>query len=150
MGFGEGATLRNEQSTSDLLSQVQTEDILQFGLIPELVGRMPVVTYLQPLDTEGLIQVMTEPKNSLIKQYQALFAMENSELRFTDGALLAIAEQAQDRGVGARGLRGILEDVMLDIMYDLPDQEEGRMYTIDEHVITGRRALFQMPTSKSA
>ncbi len=150
LGFGEAGSLRNEQSVSDLLAQVQTEDILKFGLIPELVGRMPVVSYLQPLDVEGLIQVMTEPKNSLVKQYQALFAMENCELKFTDGALRAIAEKAIDKGVGARGLRGITEDVMLDIMYDLPDQEDGRVYTIDETVIMGTRKLFTMPTTKSA
>ncbi|MFK8111078.1 MAG: ATP-dependent Clp protease ATP-binding subunit ClpX [Rubripirellula sp.] len=150
LGFGDGASTRNEQSTSDLLAQVQTEDILKFGLIPELVGRMPVVTYLQPLDVDGLIQVLTEPKNSLIKQYQALFAMENCELNFTDEALRAVAQKAIDKGVGARGLRGILEEVMLDIMYDLPDQEDGRVYTIDETIINGKQGLFQMPTTKSA
>ncbi|EMI41190.1 ATP-dependent Clp protease ATP-binding subunit ClpX [Rhodopirellula sp. SWK7] len=150
LGFGEAGSLRNEQSVSDLLAQVQTEDILKFGLIPELVGRMPVVTYLQPLDVEGLIQVMTEPKNSLVKQYQALFAMENCELNFTEGALRAIAEKAIEKGVGARGLRGIAEDVMLDIMYDLPDQEDGRVYTIDETIVSGSRKLFTMPTTKSA
>ncbi|EMI54159.1 ATP-dependent Clp protease ATP-binding subunit ClpX [Rhodopirellula sallentina] len=150
LGFGEASSLRNEQSVSELLAQVQTEDILKFGLIPELVGRMPVVTYLQPLDVDGLIQVMTEPKNSLVKQYQALFAMENCELNFTEGALRAIAEKAIEKGVGARGLRGIVEDVMLDIMYDLPDQEDGRVYTIDETIVSGARKLFTMPTTKSA
>lgn len=150
LGFGESSSMRNEESVSDLLAQVQTEDILKFGLIPELVGRMPVVTYLQPLDMEGLIQVLTEPKNSLVKQYQALFAMENCELNFTDGALRAIAAKAIDKGVGARGLRGIMEDVMLDIMYDLPEQEDGRVYTIDEAIVAGQRELFQMPTTKSA
>lgn len=150
LGFGEAGSLRNEQSVSDLLAQVQTEDILKFGLIPELVGRMPVISYLQPLDVEGLIQVMTEPKNALVKQYQALFAMENCELNFTAGALRAIAEKAIDKGVGARGLRGITEEVMLDIMYDLPDQEDGRVYTIDETIIMGTRKLFTMPTTKSA
>ena len=150
LGFGSGSGLRNEQSTSELLSQVQTEDILQFGLIPELVGRMPVVSYLQPLDEDGLVRVMKEPKNSLIKQYQALFQMENCELNFTDEALHYVAAQALEKGVGARGLRGILEEVMLDIMYDLPEQEDGSVYTIDETVVSGSRKLFQMPTSKSA
>jgi ATP-dependent Clp protease ATP-binding subunit ClpX len=150
LGFGESASMRNDQSVSDLLAQVQTEDILKFGLIPELVGRMPVVTYLQPLDIEGLIQVLTEPKNSLVKQYQALFAMENCELNFTEDALRAIAAKAIDKGVGARGLRGIMEDVMLDIMYDLPEQEDGRVYTIDEAIVSGAQELFKMPTTKSA
>ncbi|NND99803.1 MAG: ATP-dependent Clp protease ATP-binding subunit ClpX [Pirellulaceae bacterium] len=150
LGFGGGVGDRNEQSTADLLAQVQTEDILQFGLIPELVGRLPVVSYLQPLDEDGLVRVMKEPKNALTKQYQALFQMENCELEFTDGALHQIAVRALEKGVGARGLRGILEEVMLDIMYDLPDQEEGSRYTIDESVVLGSRKLFQMPTTKSA
>ncbi len=149
LGFG-GESMRNEQTDSELLAQVQTEDILQFGLIPELVGRLPVVSYLQPLDEDGLVQVMKEPKNALVKQYQALFQMENCELQFTDGALHFIAEKALAKGVGARGLRGILEEVMLDIMYDLPDQPEGTVYTIDEKVVAGVRDLFQMPTTKSA
>ena len=93
---------------------------------------------------------MKEPKNALTKQYKALFQMENCELEFTDGALHQIAARALDKGVGARGLRGILEEVMLDIMYDLPDQEEGKVYTIDESVVEGERDLFQMPTTKSA
>ena len=150
LGFGSGVGERNEQSTSDLLAQVQTEDILQFGLIPELVGRLPVVSYLQPLDEEGLVRVMKEPKNALTKQYKALFKMENCELEFTDGALHQIATRALEKGVGARGLRGIMEEVMLDIMYDLPEQEEGSVYTIDESVVLGSRKLFQMPTTKSA
>ncbi len=149
LGFG-GDSVRNEQSESDLLAQVQTEDILQFGLIPELVGRLPVVSYLQPLDEEGLVRVMKEPKNALIKQYQALFQMENCELRFTDEALHFVAAKALAKGVGARGLRGILEEVMLDIMYDLPEQEEGTVFTIDESVVSGGKNLFQMPTTKSA
>ena len=86
----------------------------------------------------------------MIKQYQALFAMENCELNFTDEALHFVAAKALDKGVGARGLRGILEDVMLDIMYDLPEQEDGRVYTIDESIVSGSRKLFQMPTTKSA
>ncbi|MEM9367968.1 MAG: ATP-dependent Clp protease ATP-binding subunit ClpX [Planctomycetota bacterium] len=150
LGFGEGATLRNEMTTSELLTHTQTEDILQFGLIPELVGRMPVVSYLQPLDVEGLVSVLTEPKNSLVKQYQALFEMENCELNFTEGALRHIAQEAMDKGVGARGLRGILENVMLDIMYDLPEQGGEKVYTIDEKVVTGAHKLFHMPTTKSA
>ena len=150
LGFGSAVGERNEQSTSDLLAQVQTEDILQFGLIPELVGRLPVVSYLQPLDEEGLVRVLKEPKNALTKQYKALFKMENCGLEFTDGALHQIAARALEKGVGARGLRGIMEEVMLDIMYDLPDQEEGSVFTIDENVVSGVSDLFKMPTTKSA
>ncbi|MCP4885396.1 MAG: ATP-dependent Clp protease ATP-binding subunit ClpX [Planctomycetaceae bacterium] len=149
LGFS-GDNIRNEDSDSDLLAQVQTEDILQFGLIPELVGRLPVVSYLQPLDEEGLVRVMKEPKNALTKQYEALFKMENCDLHFTDEALHYVARKALAKRVGARGLRGILEEVMLDIMYDLPDQEDGTQFTIDESVVSGARKLFQMPASKSA
>jgi ATP-dependent Clp protease ATP-binding subunit ClpX len=150
LGFGGSGSLRNEQTASELLAQVETEDILQFGLIPELVGRMPVISYLQPLDEEGLVRVLTEPRNSLVKQYQALFQMESCELRFTEEALHFVARRALEKGVGARGLRGILEEVMLDIMYDLPDQEEGSVYTIDEAIVSGNRKLFPMPSAKSA
>jgi len=149
LGFA-GDSVRNEQSEAELLTQVQTEDILQFGLIPELVGRLPVVSYLQPLNEEGLVRVMKEPKNALTRQYQALFKMENCDVEFTDGALHYVAQQALAKGVGARGLRGILEDVMLDIMYDLPEQEDGTVFTIDENVVAGSSDLFKMPTTKSA
>ena len=150
LGFGSDVGHRNEQTEAQLLAQVQTEDILQFGLIPELVGRLPVISYLQPLDVDGLVQVLREPKNALIKQYQELFRMEGCELNFTDDAVRMVAQQALEKGVGARGLRGILEDVMLDIMYDLPDQPEGSQFTIDEAIVAGRRKLFPMPTSTSA
>lgn len=149
LGFG-GQNVRNEQSEAELLSQVQTEDILQFGLIPELVGRLPVVSYLQPLDEEGLVRVMKEPRNALVKQYQALFRMEDCELDFTDEALHYVARKALAKGVGARGLRGIVEEAMLDIMYDLPEQEKGTVVKIDESVVAGKKDVFQMPTTKSA
>jgi ATP-dependent Clp protease ATP-binding subunit ClpX len=96
------------------------------------------------------VQVLTEPKNALTKQYQELFRMENCELRFTTEALNLIAKQALEKGVGARGLRGILEEVMLDIMYDLPEQQEGSQFTIDVSIIEGKRTLFPLPSSKSA
>ncbi len=148
LGFGGGSSLRDESDVSTLLSQVRSDDILEFGLIPELVGRLPVVSNLLPLDAEGLVRVMKEPKNALTKQYQSLFQMEKCELKFTDAALYHIAQKAIDKGVGARGLRGILEEVMLEIMYELPDQPEGTVYTIDESVVAGDTKLF--PMSKSA
>ena len=150
LGFGEGTGKLNEQTHSELVAEIQVEDVMQFGLIPELVGRLPVVSYLQELDEEGLVRVLREPKNALTKQFQALFQMEKCELNFTDEALHQIARRALDKGVGARGLRGILEEVMLDIMYELPDQEEGQVYTIDEDVVAGKQNLFQMPATKSA
>ena len=150
LGFGCEAKEQPKWSNGELLSQVQTDDILQFGLIPELIGRLPVISHLKPLDVEGLLQVLTEPKNALIKQYQELFRMENCELRFTTEALNLIAKQALEKGVGARGLRGILEEVMLDIMYDLPEQQEGSQFTIDVSIIEGKRTLFPLPSSRSA
>jgi ATP-dependent Clp protease ATP-binding subunit ClpX len=145
LGFGGGAGIRNEQDTAELLQYVNTDDVLEFGLIPELVGRLPVISHLEPLDIDGLVRVLREPRNALTKQFEALFEMEECKLEFTEDALRTIAGRALERGVGARGLRGILEDVMLDIMYDLPDQERGSTYTIDESVVTGARKLFSMP-----
>ncbi|XZE54540.1 ATP-dependent Clp protease ATP-binding subunit ClpX [Planctomycetaceae bacterium SH139] len=150
LGFGSGTSFRNESDVSELMTHVTTDDVLEFGLIPELVGRLPVISYLQPLDVDGLVRVMREPKNALTKQFEALFEMEECKLEFTEGALRQISQRALERGVGARGLRGILEEVMLDIMYDLPDQERGTTYTIDENVVSGARKLFSMPQTKSA
>jgi ATP-dependent Clp protease ATP-binding subunit ClpX len=131
LGFGQNGSQTVDADVAALLGQVRSDDILEFGMIPELIGRLPVVTSLAPLDESGLVQVLTEPKNALIKQYQALFAMENCELHFTDEALKAVAQKAMVKSVGARGLRGIVEEAMLDIMFELPDQEEGTLYTID-------------------
>ena len=150
MGFGQDCGYRSDADLAELLPQVTTDDVLEFGLIPELVGRLPVVSALAPLDAPGLVRVLTEPKNALVKQYQSLFEMENSELSFTDEALHAIARRAQDKGTGARGLRSIIEDVMLDIMFELPDQPEGSSYVVNDDVVEGRDNLFQMPESKSA
>jgi len=151
MGFGQAADNRDDMELGEALAQVTTDDIIEFGMIPELVGRLPVISSLAPLDRAGLVQVLSEPKNALIKQYQAMFESENSELSFTPGALQSIAGLALERGVGARGLRGIIEQIMLDIMFDLPDQAAGSKYVIDDEVIAGRKALFQEePQSKSA
>ena len=125
------------------------DDILEFGLIPELVGRLPVVTSLAPLDEEGLVKVLTEPKNALVRQFESLFRMEECDLKFTDGALQKIAGRAMEKGTGARGLRSIVENVMLDIMYDLPEKPKGSTITIDEDVVGGA-PQFAMPESKSA
>ena len=136
------------------LPQVTTDDILEFGLIPELVGRLPVITSLSPLNEEGLVRVLTEPKNALVKQFESLFQMESCELTFTEKALSKVARRAMDKGTGARGLRSIVEQVMLDIMYDLPDQPNGSKFTIDEETVIsafGEPAdTLPMPESKSA
>ncbi|MBM4001836.1 MAG: ATP-dependent Clp protease ATP-binding subunit ClpX [Planctomycetes bacterium] len=151
MGFGQPTTERNESDLGEALLQVTTDDIIEYGMIPELVGRLPVAAPLAPLDREGLIRVLSEPKNALVKQYQALFEMENCELSFTPTALHAIADKALARGVGARGLRSIIEDVMLDIMYELPDQPAGSKWVINEEIISGQQKLFfSEPQSKSA
>ena len=152
MGFGSVCGNKNEQDLADILPQVQTEDILEFGMIPELIGRLPVISSLSPLDHAGLVRVLTEPKNALLKQYQTLFEMEDCQLEFSDSALDAIAAKALSKGTGARGLRSIVEHVMVDIMFELPDQPKGSKYIIDKDVVLGRKPLFsiQEPMQKSA
>ena len=151
MGFGSICGDKNEQSLASILPLVQTEDILEFGMIPELVGRLPVLSSLAPLDHAGLVRVLTEPKNALLKQYQTLFEMEDCHLEFSTSALSAIAAKALDKGTGARGLRSIVEQVMVDIMFELPDQPKGTKYVIDEDIVQGRRVLFPAePMQKSA
>jgi ATP-dependent Clp protease ATP-binding subunit ClpX len=142
LGFGTVCGERNEQDLADLLPLVQTEDILEFGMIPELIGRLPVISALAPLDHAGLVRVLTEPKNALLKQYQTLFEMEDCQLEFSPSALDAIAARALQKGTGARGLRSIVEEIMIDIMFELPDQPKGTKYVIDEDVVMGRRRLF--------
>jgi ATP-dependent Clp protease ATP-binding subunit ClpX len=149
IGFGQENT-GVEASLAELLPQVTTDDVLEFGLIPELVGRLPVLSALSPLDEAGMVQVLTEPRNALVKQYECLFEMENSEVQFTDDALAAIARRAMKRGTGARGLRSIIEEVMLDILYELPDQKEGAVYVVNGKVVDGKEKLFKMPKTKSA
>jgi ATP-dependent Clp protease ATP-binding subunit ClpX len=141
IGFGSSSGSRQEENLAELLPQMQSEDILEFGLIPELVGRLPVISPLQPLDTAALVRVLTEPKNALVKQYQKLFSLEGSDLQFTEGALAAIAKRSKEKDTGARGLRSIIEDIMLDIMYDLPEHQ-GARYVIDENVVLGRTRAF--------
>ncbi|MCY2992583.1 MAG: ATP-dependent Clp protease ATP-binding subunit ClpX [Planctomycetota bacterium] len=152
MGFGQPSGYRTEATAAEVLTQVTSEDVLHYGMIPEFVGRLPVISALTPLDESGLVQVLTEPKNALIKQYQTLFEMENCHLEFTKGALGAIARKAMQKGTGARGLRSIVEETMLDVMYELPDQTEGTKYVIDEDAIEGRKEVFKVatPQTKSA
>ncbi|HLA85284.1 MAG TPA: ATP-dependent Clp protease ATP-binding subunit ClpX [Thermoguttaceae bacterium] len=148
IGFAQKDTSDHEAGLAELLPQVTSDDILQFGLIPELIGRLPVFSALTPLDLDALVRVLTEPKNALIKQYQELFRMEGAELDFTPEALRAIAHRAQERETGARGLRSIIESVMLDLLYELPDQARGTRYLITEDVVHGRQQLFTLPQAK--
>ncbi|MCH8923036.1 MAG: ATP-dependent Clp protease ATP-binding subunit ClpX [Planctomycetes bacterium] len=149
IGFGQESGLRRDADLAELLPQVNTDDVLEFGLIPELVGRLPVLTSLEPLGADALVRVLSEPKNALVKQYQKLFSMEECDLHFTDGALRAIALQASKKDTGARGLRSIIENTMLDLMFDLPDQEPGGRYVITEDIVEGRVELFPVPQKKT-
>lgn len=141
-GIGFAAELKNDkdrQDLTELFKQVEPEDLVRFGLIPELIGRLPVVTPLQELDEHALIQILTEPKNAIIKQYQALFQMENVELEFTQEALVAIAKKAIARKTGARGLRSIVENLLLDTMYDLPTLNAKKVMVGKECVENGKK-----------
>jgi ATP-dependent Clp protease ATP-binding subunit ClpX len=122
---------------NELLGDVEPEDLIKYGLIPELVGRLPVLVSLESLDEEALVRILTEPKNSLTKQYQKLFDMEGVELEFREDALRAVARKAMQRKTGARGLRTILENVLLDTMYDLPSMTNATKVVVDDAVVTG-------------
>jgi ATP-dependent Clp protease ATP-binding subunit ClpX len=135
MGFGADIRARDDRRLGEVLSEVQAEDLLHFGLIPEFVGRLPVVATLDELNEEALIDILTKPKNALVKQYQKLFEFEDVHLRFADGALRAVARQALKRKSGARGLRSILESVMLDLMYEIPARDDVEECVINEEVI---------------
>jgi ATP-dependent Clp protease ATP-binding subunit ClpX len=140
MGFSADIKKRGESKLGDTLAEVQPEDLIKYGMIPEFVGRLPVVATLDELTEDELVRIMLEPKNALVKQYQRLFGMENVALRFTEGALRAVARQAMKRNSGARGLRSILENVMLDLMYEIPSQPEIRECVIGEEVILRNEA----------
>jgi ATP-dependent Clp protease ATP-binding subunit ClpX len=131
MGFGAKITTKKEKRSSVLLQKVHPEDLIKYGMIPEFVGRLPVVATLTELDQSALVEILKEPKNSLVKQYQTMLEFENVQLRFTDDSIEAIAEEALARNVGARGLKIIIEDLMLDVMYQIPSDED-----IEECVIT--------------
>jgi len=130
-------TAEEEPNIGDLLLDVEPEDLIKFGLIPEFVGRLPVVATLNELDEDALITILVEPRNALTKQYQKLFEMEGCDLEFRDDALRAIAQRAMQRKTGARGLRTILESVLLDTMYDLPAMTNASKVVVDEGVVTG-------------
>ncbi len=138
IGFGAEVQSKDDKKTlSEVIHSVEPEDLTKFGLIPEFVGRLPVVATLSELDEDALIRILTEPKNALTKQYQKMFEMEGSELEFREGALTAIAKKAMERKTGARGLRSILEHALLDTMYDLPSMEDVEKVVIDESSING-------------
>src|SRR4029078_6451217 len=135
LGFGADIKSKKENKLCSLLPQTQPEDLLKFGRIPEFIGRLPIVATLHELNEEALIDILTKPKNSLVKQYQKLFEMDGVKLKFTRGALIAVAKQALERNSGARGLRAILEGAMLDIMYDVPSRTGIKEVVVSEDVI---------------
>lgn len=135
IGFGAQVKKRQEAKPSEFLKKVEPDDLTKYGLIPEFIGRLPVLATLEDLDEKALIQILTEPKNALVKQYQALFSMENVELEFTDEALRSIAHKALLRKTGARGLRSILEALLLDTMFELPDAQEEEKLVITKEMV---------------
>ena len=139
IGFNsEAAADETASERSHILAQAQPEDLVEFGMIPEFVGRLPVMATLEPLDTDVLISILTSPKNALVKQYQRFFRMEQCDLEFTRGALELIAQRALKRDTGARALRAVCEEIMLDLMYRLPDLQHGGKFVINEDVVKGR------------
>jgi len=140
IGFGADIKSRQEKDMGEVLKEVQPEDLLRFGLIPEFIGRLPVLATLEELSVEALVDILKKPKNALVKQYQKLFDFENVRLRFTEGALMSIAKEALIRKSGARGLRAIMENIMLDVMYEIPSQSNVSECIISEEVVLKRES----------
>jgi ATP-dependent Clp protease ATP-binding subunit ClpX len=149
IGFGAEAKSRKEYGLGELYAQIEPEDLLKFGLIPELVGRLPVVAALHELDEKMLVRILREPKNALLRQYQKFFDFESVKLTFTEDAVAAVAEEAARRQTGARGLRAILEDIMLDIMYEIPSQSGISECIINRDVVVERKHPIILYTKKA-
>lgn len=124
MGFGAEIESKGNKKIGELLQQINPQDLLKFGLIPEFIGRLPIIAKLHELDREALVDILTKPKNALIRQYQTLFNIDNVELEFDKDAVIAIADKAEERNTGARGLRSIIEEVMTDIMFEIPSEDD--------------------------
>jgi len=148
IGFGAYVAAPEERKTGELLRQSEPEDLLKFGLIPEFVGRLPVIATLEDLDVSALVKILGEPKNALVKQYGKLFDMENVDLSFTDDALVAIAKRAIERKTGARGLRSILEAILLDTMFDLPSMQGVGEVVVDKDVVMGSKEPIRVFSEK--
>ncbi len=144
IGFNKNPAENDEQERGKLLSQVAPEDLLEYGLIPELIGRLPVLGALGPLSEDEMVRILLEPKNALIRQYQKFFEMENCTLTFTDDALHEIVKRAQERDTGARALRGVIEELMLDIMYELPSHKDISDYVLSAKVIRGESNVYEV------
>jgi ATP-dependent Clp protease ATP-binding subunit ClpX len=150
IGFGAKIESASEKPIGELLMEVQPEDLLKYGMIPEFVGRLPIVATLQELDEAALVDILLKPKNALVKQYQKLFMMDNVKLTFTDGALKAVARLAMERSTGARGLRSVLEGAMLDVMFEIPSMNRPKEVVISEEVVaSGERPLVVLEKDRA-
>ncbi len=147
LGFTAEVRGKEERDADDLLAQVRPEDLTKFGLIPEFIGRLPLIASVSKLDQEALVQILTEPRNALVKQYQKLFELDGVELEFTDDAVEAIADKAMERGTGARGLRAIIEEVLLHVMYDVPSRGDIGKVVVTGEVVTDEVAPTLVPRS---
>jgi ATP-dependent Clp protease ATP-binding subunit ClpX len=150
MGFGADVKDAKEKPIGDLLKEVQPEDLLKYGLIPEFVGRLPIIAALHDLDADALVEILTKPKNALIKQYGKLLDLDGVKLSFTEKALAAIARKAMERSSGARGLRSVLESAMLDIMFELPSMDNPKEVRVgEETILNGERPLVVLEKNKT-
>ncbi len=151
IGFVDTASTHSEdQEKGDLLQMVTPDDLVEFGMIPEFIGRLPIIAALRPLPIDALVRVLTEPKNALVRQYQKQFELEGAKLSFTDGALRAMAEKAAKRETGARALRAVMEETMLDLMYDLPDMDaDGAEFVVDEATIREKKKLSEIRVKRA-
>lgn len=147
IGFGAKVAAEEERGIGEIIKDVQPEDLLKFGLIPEFIGRLPIIATLNDLDEDALIKVLTEPKNAIVKQYASLFDMEHVKLTITDDAMRAIAKKAIERKTGARGLRAIMEGILLDLMYDIPDKKDVTEIILNEKVINGESEAILIRSS---
>ncbi|HEU4812394.1 MAG TPA: ATP-dependent Clp protease ATP-binding subunit ClpX, partial [Nocardioides sp.] len=150
LGFTAEVRGAAEREAEDLLALVRPEDLTKFGLIPEFIGRLPLIASVTKLDQEALIQILTEPRNALVKQYQKLFELDGVELEFTIDAIAAIADKAMERGTGARGLRAIIEEVLLHVMYDVPSREDVAKVIVTGEVVTDDVAPTLVPRESEA
>ncbi len=151
IGFSpEGEGGDEVRELGDLLQEVTPDDLIEFGMVPEFVGRLPVICPLQPLDEDALVSILTKPRNALVKQYEKLFEMEGAQLQFTDDALSLLAQRALERETGARALRGVMEELMLEAMFDLPERKHTAPYVVTGDVVRGDASLFEPPVKKES
>jgi ATP-dependent Clp protease ATP-binding subunit ClpX len=145
VGFGAEIEKPSERNIGEIMAQVEPDDLIKYGLIPELVGRLPIVSTLDDLDEEALLRILVEPKNAITRQYQKLFEIDGVELKFQDAALRRIVELTLQKGTGARGLRSVLEEVMIDLMYEVPSQPNVKSCVITEEMVLARWPVYAMP-----